>query len=447
MAKWLLFVFMVCGSMVYGQEYTPAFFSVNGTPAHGVKIKTTIPFQSGQNMPTIMIEGYNYSKTKTIGVLLSFYVHGSTVKFVRPTASSYGAHMPPIKLANEGGFVVIFLDERQYFERFMVRAFGDGLGGEVPASYENWTVVDEPLTGTRIVDVPYKSRTWDVKGVNTFLEEGNIGIGTQNPADKLHVKGGIRMQSSSGGTSWRFVANSNSSFSIKQNGAGGTVNLFPSGNANVNALNITDGKVGLWTTSPRSRLELRGDFRMRNWSSDKSWQMLVDDNERFTIFESDNGPAFTIHDSGPANDNLFHIVNGRVGIGTASPDAKLTVNGKIISEEVKVEIVNGPDYVFEPSYELRTLADVRAYIDAYGHLPEVPSAEMMETEGVNVGEMNMLLLKKVEELTLYAIDQQTQLRSQEARIEYLQRQLEQVEQLRKELASIRSELVERRKED
>jgi Phage T4 tail fibre len=96
---------------------------------------------------------------------------------------------------------------------------------------------------------------------------------------------------------------------------------------------------------------------------------------------------------------------GNVGIGTTSPDQKLTVKGTIHSQEVKVDLsVPGPDYVFEKSYKLPTLRQVESYIGANKHLPEVPSAQEMEKNGVNIGEMNMLLLKKVEELTLYVIE-------------------------------------------
>ncbi len=101
--------------------------------------------------------------------------------------------------------------------------------------------------------------------------------------------------------------------------------------------------------------------------------------------------------------------SGRVGIGTSSPDQLLTVNGTIHGKEVKVDLsVPGPDYVFEKSYNLLSLGEVKSYIDENKHLPEVPSAKEMEKNGINVSEMNMLLLKKVEEITLYLLDLQEQ---------------------------------------
>lgn len=96
--------------------------------------------------------------------------------------------------------------------------------------------------------------------------------------------------------------------------------------------------------------------------------------------------------------------NGNVGIGTTTPDAMLAVKGTVHANEVKVDLsVPGPDYVFERDYALLSLEEIKTYIDKNKHLPEVPSAKEMEANGVNLGEMNMLLLKKIEELTLHVI--------------------------------------------
>lgn len=98
------------------------------------------------------------------------------------------------------------------------------------------------------------------------------------------------------------------------------------------------------------------------------------------------------------------FIDGNLGVGTESPTHKLEVNGTIRSKEVIVEAANWPDYVFEESYNLLSLAEIEAFIKANKHLPEVPSAEAVEKDGVMVGEMNALLLKKIEELTLHVID-------------------------------------------
>lgn len=113
---------------------------------------------------------------------------------------------------------------------------------------------------------------------------------------------------------------------------------------------------------------------------------------------------------------------GNFGIGTSNPDAKLTVKGKIHAEEVKVDLaVPGPDYVFDDNYKLQSIADTKQFIKENKHLPEVPSAKEMESNGVNLSEMNMILLKKVEELTLHIINLDTRLKKQELEIQKLKK--------------------------
>ncbi|MFD2904426.1 hypothetical protein [Sphingobacterium anhuiense] len=99
---------------------------------------------------------------------------------------------------------------------------------------------------------------------------------------------------------------------------------------------------------------------------------------------------------------------GKVGIKTKIPgDYDLAVNGKIRSHEIKVESTAStwPDYVFKKEYDLKQLDAVEAFIAKNGHLPEVPKAKDIEANGVELGEMNKILLKKIEELTLYIIQE------------------------------------------
>ncbi len=103
----------------------------------------------------------------------------------------------------------------------------------------------------------------------------------------------------------------------------------------------------------------------------------------------------------------INFTTGNVGIGTSVPDQKLTVKGKIHTEEVIVDLsIPGPDYVFEEDYDLMPLEKIEQFIQSNNHLPEIPSAAEMEENGVELGVMNMLLLKKIEELTLHTIQQQ-----------------------------------------
>lgn len=98
-------------------------------------------------------------------------------------------------------------------------------------------------------------------------------------------------------------------------------------------------------------------------------------------------------------------VFGKVGIGTANPQADLAVEGNILAKQIKVKTdITVPDYVFEPDYNLKSLQETEDYVKINKHLPEMPSASEIGKKGLDVAEMNLLLLKKIEELTLHLIE-------------------------------------------
>lgn len=113
---------------------------------------------------------------------------------------------------------------------------------------------------------------------------------------------------------------------------------------------------------------------------------------------------------------------GKVGIGTESPQATLAVNGDILAKKVKVSVApaSWPDYVFNKEYKLPALSDVEAFINSNNHLPGVPSAQETESNGQDIGEMNKILLRKMEEMTLYIINQDKRMKALEKKIEQLE---------------------------
>ena len=121
------------------------------------------------------------------------------------------------------------------------------------------------------------------------------------------------------------------------------------------------------------------------------------------------------------------MLGGNVGIGTISPDAKLAVSGQVHAQEVKVSIaVPGPDYVFDKNYKLSSLEEIKNYIDQNKHLPEIPSAKEMEKNGIQLGEMNMLLLKKIEELTLYVIELKEENENTKGQMKIMKSEIDQI---------------------
>ncbi|MGF7076199.1 hypothetical protein [Mucilaginibacter sp. 3215] len=121
-----------------------------------------------------------------------------------------------------------------------------------------------------------------------------------------------------------------------------------------------------------------------------------------------NVDNFTIVRSAPLTyaEQVFFKIDkiGNIGIGTANPLNKLDVNGTLHAKQVKIDLVGWSDYVFEKNYQLPALSLVKTYIQENKHLPGVPSeAEMIKT-GLDVSEANKLLLRKMEEMTLYMIE-------------------------------------------
>jgi hypothetical protein len=284
---------------------------------------------------------------------------------------------------------------------------------------------------------------------SSYLMGGNLGIGTASPSQKLDVNGNINMAGVAGrrlfmggvgGTTYGIAYDaSNPSHGIfYTEGTPDYVSLSPNGNANNGILNVYgDGKVGVGTNSPRQNLHVKGRFYLEGTEAYPSgwaqnyfhWRghSLIMGTEvgeyAHNMIEIKPGGSASgaLHSylqmfSAPSPNNYNQTVQlasegdsylngGNVGIGTTTPDAKLAVKGVIHTQEVKVDLngAMGPDYVFEKDYDLLTLPEVEQYINENKHLPEIPSARQMEEDGLKLKEMNLLLLKKVEELTLYIL--------------------------------------------
>jgi len=244
---------------------------------------------------------------------------------------------------------------------------------------------------------------------------------------------GLMLKQSTSVLFYLYSDNGDNGFKIQSTGVAGEGDATPRIHAPYASPNLflveSGGNVGVGTSVPNQRLDVRGHLVLDPGSNPIIYTG-VGGSELYRYLSLINSSAFgsasglkaggvlvsdTYSYANPGKNDL--IVKGDVGIGTSTPDSKLTVNGTIHSKEVKVDLaVPAPDYVFEKDYKLPSLEEIKTYIDKNKHLPEVPSAIEMEMNGVQLGEMNMMLLKKIEELTLYVIKQNSLIQIQNERI-------------------------------
>lgn len=241
---------------------------------------------------------------------------------------------------------------------------------------------------------------------NNFPASGNVGIGTAAPADLLEINSGTARKG----------------ITIKGDGTGGVFNDILFANSikpdpalhKVHSWVMSHRKDGYFTNGPigESSLEFYA-LRTNSYYAPLSFKS--------------NGDVILV-----SNKNA---VSGNVAIGTTDTKGfKLAVNGNISAKEIKVEATVWPDYVFEPGYQSLSLRELEDYIKLHKHLPEIPSALEVKRDGIALGEMNKMLLKKIEELTLYLIEKdkeilelkqkQSKLTDQESRIGRLEQMIQ-----------------------
>jgi hypothetical protein len=203
-----------------------------------------------------------------------------------------------------------------------------------------------------------------------LLPNGNIGIGTSSPSALLDINGNTIIRGS------LFVngiieLGDSSSFVLPQ------------------GISFSD-------------LDIANNLRIGNNSL-----FLRNDNHIYTTEES--GPIF-IQSIGEQN-TILNLIGGNVGIGTDDTKGyKLAVAGVVVAEEIVIKYKEDwPDFVFCNNYELMELGRLEAFIQKNKCLPEVPNANQVAETGISLGEMNAILLKKIEELTLYIINQQKEI--------------------------------------
>ena len=230
---------------------------------------------------------------------------------------------------------------------------------------------------------------------------GYLGIGTITPTQKLDVTGGAIGISNSGLTSNGAISTSAGNFL--------SIEGFNSGNSVKNpvVINPWGGYVGIGKTNPNFQLDVNGVINTSSYMSN-SVGVYVDGGTNVGMNNNTGSLAFRTNG---IDNRMIVDVNGNVGIGTTDThNYKFAVNGDIHTKKVVVDLINWPDYVFKPTYNLKPLSEVKTYIDLNHHLPEMPSEKEITDKGLDLGEMNKLLTKKVEELTLYLIEKDKQIK-------------------------------------
>ncbi|WP_192350283.1 hypothetical protein [Algoriphagus sp. Y33] len=228
------------------------------------------------------------------------------------------------------------------------------------------------MTKTPLLTIAFIVLSFSLFGqTNTFPTSGNAGIGTLSPAYPLHVK------TSTSANRARFEF------------GGKTVDI-----ASYGATSEPYGNAG---------------------------GIFMSGQDGFIMTGSGNNLRF-ITNSGGYAERMRILSNGNVGINTKNPTYLLSVNGTIGAREVNITTAGWADYVFDDTYPLKPLEEVQKFYQTNGHLENIPTEKEVMANGVNLSEMAVKLLEKVEELTVYLVEQNERIKVLEAQLEKAPRQ-------------------------
>lgn len=183
------------------------------------------------------------------------------------------------------------------------------------------------------------------------------------------------------------------------------------------------GNVGIGTNSPAYKLDVNGEIgTSRLVVSNVGGGITWPSSGSYAAIDVMQGADMIFYNGMAAyNERMRILGNGNIGIGTSNPGVyKLAVEGTVGARKIKVTQETWADYVFDSAYQLPSLTHVETFIKENKHLPEVPSAANVKKDGLDLGDNQVVLLKKIEELTLYIIQQNK-------KMEIIERRLAEVE--------------------
>jgi hypothetical protein len=285
---------------------------------------------------------------------------------------------------------------------------------------------------------------------DNIYTNGNVGINVVNPTANLNTNGTLRFENLSDSTSpFKILGTDNIGNVFEYNpselissGSNDFDWLKPDGTfpTSINDNIYTNGNVGINIVNPTANLNTNGTLKFENLPDSTSPIKVLGTDSFGNVFEYNpselygavTGDSDWLKSDGSLptsiNDNIY--TNGKVGINTSSfpnqvgdvdvSSYSLYAKGGILTEEVRVALSSGwADFVFDQNYKLESLKDVEMFIKENKHLKDVPSAKEVELNGIELAEMNKILLQKIEELTLYMIDLNNKIDQQKEEIEKL----------------------------
>ncbi|RDD64396.1 hypothetical protein DU478_20585 [Thalassococcus profundi] len=297
-------------------------------------------------------------------------------------------------------------------------------------SSNDWRLVinDTGITKFAVQDIDGGSIPFTIEGGvrdnALWLDSSDrIGMGTTIPQNSLHIVGddspGIMLQQTGGfgNQRWEMIGNE-TSFVIRDSDSN-TLPFVIDDQAPDDALVVEDtGEIGIGTGNPTAPMHIRRNnntarLLVEDTGSSGAQELFKLSNNGGSYFTFENTSAgttwfFTHENSAP---NRF-IIADAVADGpefSLNADGDVTIPGNFISGSTTLNV---PDYVFADDYALRPLSEVQAFIDAHSHLPDVPSAAQIAEDGLDMTAMQMTMLKKIEELTLYTLELEATNRAQ-----------------------------------
>ena len=233
-----------------------------------------------------------------------------------------------------------------------------------------------------------------------LVVDGNIGVGVNAPTEKLDIAGNIKASGS-------LIANYLAAAGMT------TDSLRVSETMRIQGVALFDTKVGIGVSAPTEALDVAGNIRTLGSltanavTSETLNTATATVSNDLTISGTTTANALEATEFTVTNQVAGTIKTNQLAINTETIPTgfAMAVDGKVIASQIEVFAPeNWPDYVFESGYNLRSLAEVDAYIQKHGHLPNVLSAERMQQGGYDLSQMDAKLLEKIEELTLYMIE-------------------------------------------